>query len=181
MIESPEFDANMSVFSGFNSFHRALAQNQTVQNLRHLIVEVPNANERLLERLVELVEKDSQSTFQHTYDVAIAAYLYAISESSNIGRAIESATNILTVPNLDWARRLAEIVLENQTATLQSEVKIIDDDAELFSGKIFGVGDSIQTIFEINIISSNAVTASIKVEDKDSPVYPIISIKSLTA
>lgn len=181
IIESVNFDANMSVFSGFNSFHRALAGNQTIQELREVLIDFPNTVEELYDHFITLIQQDTQSQYEHPHDIAISSYLFALSTSSNNGVALEAAKEIMLIPNLIWAKRLAEIVIANETATLQSEVKIINDDAGWFSGNLFSISDSVQKISEINIISLNAVTASIKVEDKDNPVYPIISMKSLTA
>lgn len=121
VIESVKFDTNMSVFSGFNSFHRALAGDQTIQQLRQLLMDSPNTNEQLLNHLTSLLEMDSDLRYEHPFDIAIASYLFVL--SNNVG-AVGVAKRILSIPNLVWAKRLAEIVLANQTATTETEVKI---------------------------------------------------------
>ncbi|MBI1278595.1 MAG: hypothetical protein GC179_10760 [Anaerolineaceae bacterium] len=124
IIESVNFDANMSVFSGFNSFHRALVGNQTIQELREVLTDFPNAAEELYDHFISLIQQDTQSQYEHPHDIAISSYLFALSTSSNNGMALEAAKEITLIPNLIWAKRLAEIILANQTATAETEVKV---------------------------------------------------------
>ncbi len=126
VIESVKFDANMSVFSGFNSFHRALAGDQTIQDIRQLLIDSPSANEQILARLVSLLEEKTNPQFEHPHDITIASYLFALSASLNNVIAIEVAKKILATSNLIWAKRLAEIVLANQTATTEAEVVSVE-------------------------------------------------------
>lgn len=165
VIESVKFDANMSVFSGFNSFHRAVGGDQTIQGLSQLLIDFPTASEQLSERLVSLLERDVQPEYEHPYDIAIASYLFALSASSNNVMTIEAAKKILATSNLIWAKRLAEIVLANQTASIESEVKVMEASKYSFAGSNNLVVISSSQV----IISSNLSESSTRLTKTTSP------------
>jgi hypothetical protein len=111
-VESIEFDANMSVFSGFNSFLRALSKNETIIQLKQLLVESPIEHE-ILAHLINLLGEDVDPQFAHPKDVPIAAYLYVLSFSKEF--PLLAIEKVLQTPNLTWAKRLAETMMANQS------------------------------------------------------------------
>ena len=74
-VESIEFDAQMSVFSGFRSFLKALTEDKTVKELQHSIVKSHDEEIIILNRLTALLEELADPQYAHPKDVAIAAYL----------------------------------------------------------------------------------------------------------
>jgi len=120
VIESIEFGANLRVFSGFNSFYGALRENHTINQLQQLLADYPAENEQLLLRLKTLLAQNDEPRYAHPHDVPIASYLFVLSNVSHNELAIEAAKKVLATANLIWAKRLAEIVLAEQTVPHES-------------------------------------------------------------
>jgi len=117
-VESIEFDAQMSVFSGFRSFLKTLGEDKTVKELQHRAAQSHDEDTVILNRLTALLEKVADPQYAHPMDVTIAAYLYALSSSKEFsGLASEK---VLQIANLMWAKQLAETILANQMIVSQT-------------------------------------------------------------
>jgi hypothetical protein len=106
-IESPVFAARLSVVSGFSRFYDALSTDETAKALGDLLLHMPNDAVILFTRLNDLLTKNREPDFAHPYDVAIAAYLFALARVDQNLTAI-AAQKIIHTPRLWWAKRMAE-------------------------------------------------------------------------
>ncbi len=116
-VESIEFDAQMSVFSGFNSFLRALNENSTITQIKQLLANSRPKYAKIVLRVIDLLAESTDPQFAHPNDVAIASYLYVLSSSKEF--SVLAAEKVLLVSNFMWAKRLAETILANRMVVSQ--------------------------------------------------------------
>ena len=112
-VESVTFDAQMSIFSGFNSFLRALREDETIKQLQQILIASPNESNHILTRLIALLEEIDDLRYAHPKDVQIASYLYVLSLGKEFPLSVTE--KVLQTPNLMWAKRFAEMMSANQS------------------------------------------------------------------
>jgi hypothetical protein len=123
-IESVRFAIDFTVISGFNIFQIALEENKTLRQLVSALKRKPGHKDRVLERLIALLQADHAREFQHPNDVALAAYLFVLYKADT-AMAYSVAEMLLGYQNLWWARRLAEhIVGTTKTVSTQFSAQI---------------------------------------------------------
>jgi hypothetical protein len=86
-IESLEFETDVNMCSGFNSFIRNLEKNSAFQRLK----EIPK--EEIKKRVNRILAANIDRRFQHPLDTAIAAYYYVCPEAKEI---------IVSFPYYSW-------------------------------------------------------------------------------
>ena len=120
-IESLEFSTRLNVVSGFAQFLRAIGAQPEVRVLREATS--GSDGSELLHRVSILASTPHDSAFEHPHDVALAAYLWLISEVSPA--VAELAAEIVLSHPTWWARKVAEKLLAdtNKTATVDAAAK----------------------------------------------------------
>jgi hypothetical protein len=115
-IESVQFATQVDIASGFRVFQRALEKSEFAQSLARYVQEHPQSKQGVYRRLLELLEMNDQPDYAHPYDPALAGYLYVLNRSDP-ALADMAARRILQTPQLWWAKRLANHILENRSKT----------------------------------------------------------------
>jgi len=140
-IESVDFTTDFTVISGFKVFQQALDKSDVLRQLINSLKAHPPRKKKMLERLICLLGSSNDPEQLHPYDIAIAVYLYALSKVDII-LAFETARKLCEIPNLWWARRLANAVLDSmKTATIQASMQVEGAEAYL-SDRVTFVSDS---------------------------------------
>lgn len=75
-IESPEFDANLSVVSGMGAFFRAASKEPAVREAYHCLLESGVLREDVLDRLYDLAALEVDSRYENPNDTALAVLLW---------------------------------------------------------------------------------------------------------
>src|SRR6478672_6347139 len=101
-IESPELSAEVNVVSGYDQFLRALASLPEVGELREQARTADGAA-RLLQRALGLLRTSAEPSCESPYDVALAAYLFVLSEVDPDGARM-AALLVRECPTCWWAR-----------------------------------------------------------------------------
>jgi hypothetical protein len=112
-IEGIEFDANMSVFSGFASFVSALDDDPLVKQLQIRIQTSVEDQHTVQERIRTLLDADIEPDYAHPHDIALATYLYTLyqTDPALVRAFLESMASSRP---LSWSRWLAEHILSLQ-------------------------------------------------------------------
>ena len=111
-IESVEYDAKMSVFSGFNSFLSAVQEEPIIHHLITILSEDDSARQAVFQHFLYLLPLNSDLGYAHPYDIALSSYLYAL-EQTDTALASEAAKAVVQRKDLSWSRRLAQTIQEN--------------------------------------------------------------------
>lgn len=114
-IESPQFAAYLSVLSGFSSVERALEDHETLKQLVNELTNSPVAQDRVVNRIARLLKHEVSPDVEHPDEAAITAYLFALTRTDS-NRAMSVARQVVALPNLWWARHLAEMIIANTQA-----------------------------------------------------------------
>ncbi len=111
-IEGYSFAARVNLASDFDTFSRAVASENAVQELSRLLQRKEYADE-LLKRTAQLCCQSTDFRHEHPKDAAIATYILTLSgRYMDLAKiAAESAT---IIPRSWWARRAAELILSNR-------------------------------------------------------------------
>ncbi len=107
-IESFDFGAQFSIFSGFSLVLSDMAENETLQNL---VVELLSDNNNvfaLTGRIHQFLEHP-QIDNQIAYDGSLASYLYCLWKA-DIEAGYFASHGILNTPDLWWSAKLALLV-----------------------------------------------------------------------
>ena len=115
-IESVQFAAQVDIASGFRVFQRALEKNEFVHSLLRYVQEHPQRQQKVYQRLLELLEMNDQPDYAHPYDPALTAYLYVLNAVDS-ALADSAAQRLLQTPQLWWAKKLASQILQNRPKT----------------------------------------------------------------
>ena len=108
LIETFEFGAQFSIFSGFRLVLAAMDENETLQQLigeLHSGQEIRNA---LFQRVRDLLQSGSADS-QMAFDGIISAYLYCLWKS-DLESGYLASTEVLKTPDLWWSAKLALLV-----------------------------------------------------------------------
>lgn len=123
-IESVHFAIDFTVLSGFKVFQRALEENSMVQQLIDDMKRYPTHNNRVLERLIVLLQADHPAEFQHPDDIAISAYLFGLNKADPY-LGLNVAEKLSSFHNLWWAHYVAESILETiKTGSVDVDYKV---------------------------------------------------------
>ena len=113
-IESFEFGAQFSVFSGFRLVLSDMAENETLQELIGELRSDRHKPVALFKR-VRFLLRQSQTDDEMAFDGSLAAYLYCLWKSDlEIGYL--SGQDILNTPDLWWSAKLALLVRQEYWA-----------------------------------------------------------------
>ncbi len=110
-IESINFAIRITILSGFKILLLTLERDET---LKEFIGEIEGSSEkqdRVLNRLLELLPANDHPGYMHPYDPALVAYLYTL-DRVNASLAHQAAEQLAQNPELFWARRLANHILQ---------------------------------------------------------------------
>jgi hypothetical protein len=110
-VESVRFSIQVDIASGFRVFQWALEESDIAQSLVRHLQERPEDRQKVLERLVALLDANDQPEYAHPYDAALAGYLHALNMTDPI-LAIWAARFVLKTPKLWWAKKLAGQIVE---------------------------------------------------------------------
>jgi len=139
-IESIDFAAYFSVAASLDMFLIGLENHEDMKELRQHLKQSQTQEQRVHDRLGLLLSVSPRLGFYHPHDVAIAAYLFALSIINKEQTALLSSL-ILETPQLWWARKLARRILEGMAATVDTRSSQSEQ-----AYKIFKLGN---VIFEI--------------------------------
>jgi hypothetical protein len=103
-IESQAFDAELNIFSGFQTFYSALQSDERVEALANWLVEHPQDIDRVIGQFTHCAK---HPTDENTYDAALAAYLLVLQRTATGTGWFVSDEIIQQTSHLWWARRLA--------------------------------------------------------------------------
>ena len=107
-IESFDFGAQFSIFSGFSLVLSDMAENETLQQL---VAELSSDNCKvfaLTERIHQILEHP-QIDNQIAYDGSLASYLYCL-WNADVEAGYFASLGILNAPDLWWSAKLALLV-----------------------------------------------------------------------
>lgn len=107
IIESVEFGLKLSAASGFSVVKMVLENDLTLQELIEVSKKSSENRAKVFERLVTLLEDNTEPEYMHDHDEALTAYLFVLSKTDENFVNL-AADKMLQTPNLWWARRLAE-------------------------------------------------------------------------
>src|SRR5258708_21962644 len=110
-IESVSFAIEFSVISGFKVFQRALEENKTLLSLIADLRQRPERKDRVLERLIAVLQAEHSAEYQHPNDIPIAAYLFVLYRADPF-MALGIARQLTNIQNLWWARLLAQSIVD---------------------------------------------------------------------
>ena len=121
-IESVEFEVIFTVIENPRVFMRALEENDTLAALIANMQKRPAGKVKVLNRLLSLASTQSDIQYQHQHDIALTAYLFVLSVV-DYPMAYITATLLKLLPNVWWAGRLANKIIESmETAEARVEV-----------------------------------------------------------
>lgn len=127
-LESNDFNAEMSVFSGFNSFFSAIQRHPVVEALVTQVASSPEAENELAMHMMRLLQSNEDVEYAHPYDVTLACYLYALGHIKSRYFRIVSG-EILTNYQLVWARKLVEQNLRAELHQIGTTAEVIYNDS----------------------------------------------------
>jgi hypothetical protein len=109
-VESSAFGNRVQVASSLPVFRQALRREVSFQDLvRHLQMD-PNSPEVVTKRIASLAQEPIDDRYANPFDVPIAAYLLALSDTSS-GLVKIAAASAARAPQTWWARSVAFEVL----------------------------------------------------------------------
>lgn len=117
-IESLESASQLNVASGFRVFREILEIQPTSQELIEIINSVPSYSQNVFNRFLELIDANASPGYAHSEDVALATYLYILSQT-NQHLAIQAVHQALNTPQLWWARLMAVYIDTNTSITIR--------------------------------------------------------------
>ncbi len=112
-IESIQFSASVAVMSGFRSLLNMLAKKEAIKQLVALIRADQETANKIADRAMGVLFSEPEAEFQHSFDAALLGYLFALNEAHK-SVALQVALRLMAVPNLFWARRLAETIISTK-------------------------------------------------------------------
>jgi hypothetical protein len=114
-VESLHYSLGLTVLSGFSTVLSTLQRDETTQNLIAIISQSPENKQEVFERMMQVLMRNDQPQYMHLHDPALTGYLYALNQAdAELGRL--AARRFMFTPNLFWARRLAQHILESPIA-----------------------------------------------------------------
>lgn len=131
-IESFEFGAQFSVFSGFRLVLLDLEENET---LRELIRELRSDPEKqiVLAKRIQFLLQNRQDFDQIAFDGTLASYIYSLRES-DLEKGFLASKDVLNAPDLWWAAKLALLVrreyLEEWEVAARIPLEIVHEQPE---------------------------------------------------
>lgn len=107
-IESFDFGAQFSIFSGFSLVLSDMAENETLQDL---VVELRSDRYNIiaLKNRIHQFLKNPQVDSQIAFDGSLASYLYCL-WNADIEAGYNASQSILNTPDLWWSAKLALLV-----------------------------------------------------------------------
>jgi hypothetical protein len=114
-VESLQYSLGLTVLSGFSTVLSALRHDEPTQSLIAVISQSPENKQEVFERMMQVLMRNDQPQYMHPHDPALTGYLYAIHQiDPELGQL--AARRFMFTPNLFWARRLAQHILETPVA-----------------------------------------------------------------
>jgi hypothetical protein len=106
-IESRFFGSSLTVQSGFRSVLKVLEHDKTLRDLIPALTSSPAACQQVYGRILTLLSDNPDPDHRQPHDEALTGYLSALNEADTTltQQAVES---VPAIPNLWWAKRLAE-------------------------------------------------------------------------
>ena len=114
-IESKNFAALMGLANSPTMFGDMARHDQFVMWLMSAL-ETPDAQQKILQRILFLVREQDDVRFRSSSDAAIAVYLWCLGET-NLALARLAATYVIGTPRLWWARKVALQLLGGATGS----------------------------------------------------------------
>lgn len=116
LIESPEFDAGLSMYSSTRAFFRAMAAEETVMDLQRQIHESGGLREEVLDRIYDLAALEIDPLYENPKDKSLAALLWVIRGTSpelvNV-----AAHYAIRAPKCWYTKKLAQHILASPLPT----------------------------------------------------------------
>jgi hypothetical protein len=111
-LESDRFSATMNVVSGLGQLVRALS---TAPEVQELLASVRSGVDVLAiaERFNEVVDRETDPSYENPWDVAMAAYLLVL-DQVDPGQAAVCAGRARICPNGWWSTKMADKILSSQ-------------------------------------------------------------------
>ena len=116
LIESPEFDARLSMYSSTRAFFRAMAEEQIVMDLQRQIHESGELQEEVLDRIYDLAALEIDPLYENPKDKSLAALLWVIRGTSPDLIKV-AAHYAIRAPKCWYARKLAQNILASPLPT----------------------------------------------------------------
>ena len=110
LIESPEFDARLSMYSSAKAFFRAMAADSVVVNLHRPIHESGELREEVLDRIYDLSALEIDPRYENPNDKSLAALLWLTYYTSSEFAKL-AAHYTASAPNCWYANKLARSIL----------------------------------------------------------------------
>jgi hypothetical protein len=170
-IESLEFEANLSVVSSLTIFRMVLQEDHTVTELIETLQKKPAKIREVFDRLMLLMEKESNPILLHPHDIAISTYLYVLS-AVDIAVASTLAIKVLDAPNLWWSKRLALGFQATMTPATESSMMLTSPEDIQIDRRPIDITFSSVVEDEINLWSIEDFEAQI---DEDAAVWEALN------
>jgi hypothetical protein len=119
-IEDIRFSAEFSVIEQFRVLQIAFGENRMINELINRMKESRSDSRIVWHHFVFLLKTNIDLQYRHPLDLAIAAYLFAF-QQADFSLAHMSAQLIELTPNVWWAKKLADQIIE-QARTRQATV-----------------------------------------------------------
>src|SRR5580704_8832777 len=113
-IQKDEFSAEMNLAAGTRAFRRLMRSHDLFLGLAELAKE--NSTE-LLARIESISQRDVDMAYEYPFDVALSAYLIALSDCAPPEVVSKAAQAVLRTPKCWWASGLARELLLQTVAT----------------------------------------------------------------
>ena len=109
-VEQDDFSAEMNLAAGTAAFRQALATHPLFRRLVELTKENPG---EIVARIENISHRGIDIRYENPFDVALSAYLMALSESASPEAVPTAANAVLGTPQCWWASGIAhELALQ---------------------------------------------------------------------
>lgn len=118
-IEGAEFRFVANLAGGIRAFKEIVREQKTFESLQEYVGSNADCGQEVLARIYTLASLETDPQYEHPYDTAMAAYLFAL-EITGSQYSAQAADVLTSVSTLWWAAKIADQVLANNEQRSQT-------------------------------------------------------------